>query len=137
MTAGLRWTEDDLTNFKRNSGRGLPKEPLQVIANTTGQAVDMNGERIPATPAEIEARAKVEETKRRMEPAKKRKAKRVMSATEAHIRAAPSSRKVRAIGNPKLLRDQQAPGNKLITPAQTQAIDNKFLHNLSAGADRQ
>jgi hypothetical protein len=128
MTAGLRWSEEDLTNFKKNSGRGLPKATLQVIANSTGNAVDMNGDPVPATPAELAARSAVKETKRRMEPAKKRKAKRVMSATEAHIRAAPSSRKVRAIANP------QRPNNPLTTPAHVRSIDNKFLKNLDASA---
>jgi hypothetical protein len=128
MTAGLRWSEEDLTNFKKNSGRGLPKATLQVIANSTGKAVDMNGDPVPATPAELAARFAVKETKRRMEPAKKRKAKRVMSATEAHIRAAPSGRKVRAIANP------QRPNNPLTTPAHVRSIDNKFLKNLDASA---
>lgn len=104
--AGVRWSEEDLTKFTRNSGRGLPKPTLQHIANTTGEAVDKHGEPIPASPAELEARAKVRETKRKMEPAKKRKPK------------------VKAIGNP------------LITPAQTRAIDNEFLANLEARAGK-
>jgi hypothetical protein len=74
--AGARWSEQDLTKFTRNSGRGLPKPTLQHIANSTGEAVDINGEPIPATPGELQARAAVDATKRQMEPAKKRKAKR-------------------------------------------------------------
>lgn len=97
--AGVRWSEEDLTKFTRNSGRGLPKPTLQHIANTTGEAVDKHGEPIPASPAELEARAKVRETKRKMEPAKKRKANPLtakrprgvaMTATEAHLRSIPA-----------------------------------------------
>lgn len=106
--AGARWTEEDLTKFTRNSGRGLPKPTLQHIANTTGEAVDKNGEPLPATPAELQAREKVRETKRKMEPAKRRRPKGVaMTATEAHIRATPKAK------------------------------DNKFIHNLAKSADAQ
>lgn len=97
--AGVRWSEEDLTKFKANSGRGLPKATLQHIANSTGEAVDKHGEPIPASPAELQAREKVKETKRKMEPAKKRKANPLtakrprgvaMTATEMKLRGIPA-----------------------------------------------
>lgn len=120
--AGVRWSEEDLTKFKANSGRGLPKATLQHIANTTGEAVDKHGEPIPASPAELEARAKVRETKRRMEPAKKRTSKRkpLLARGQELIAAAAAKR----------------PNNPLIKPAQSRAIDNKFLANLEARAGK-
>jgi hypothetical protein len=81
----VRWTDEDLTKFRANSGRGLPKPTLQHMANATGQAVDCDGQPVPATPAELGAREKVKETKRRMEPPKKSKGNKLRDAVARSI----------------------------------------------------
>lgn len=85
--AGVRWSENDLTKFTRNSGRGLPKETLRQMTKNTGLPMDSDGNPIPATPEEVDARAKVAETKAKMEPAKVRKRRGNKLSTKAEIKA--------------------------------------------------
>lgn len=42
-----RWTEDDLSTFQRNSGRGLPKPTLKAMERASGKKLDANGAPIP------------------------------------------------------------------------------------------
>lgn len=45
-----RWTEDDLSKFQRNSGRGLPKPTLKAMEKAQGVKLDADGQPIPKKP---------------------------------------------------------------------------------------
>lgn len=56
-----RWTEGDLANFKRNSGRGLPESTLKEMTRIQGVQLDTDGERVPK---KVAAAAPVKKRKR-------------------------------------------------------------------------
>lgn len=100
-----RWSEEDLANFQRNSGRGLPRETLRSMERSQGVKLDEHGAPLPVSvPQKRDKKRK--STKTRLPKAA---VERLPELESRVVAALAKGEKVLSTARPSILGKHQAP----------------------------